>query len=153
MHALSRPVLDPTATTTVAPRGASNQAVGTCDLLAFFTDTTRFPQLTAYGVAFIAIVLQHVNTSGRRSIKFEAYPSHGRIAALARISKPTSRKWARYFEDSGWLLIRRRRRGQRNGSNIYDVTPAVNEICAVRCHNGKSPAELPSVGGGEGYGK
>lgn len=117
--------------------------VGTCDLLAFYTDVVRFPALNSHGVAFIAALLRHVNTSGRGSIKFQAYPSHGTIAALARISKPTSRKWARYFADSGWLVVRRRRSGRRNGSNIYDVTPAVEEIRNARQHSqSKAPVRL-----------
>ena len=103
-------------------------AVGTCDLLRFYTDRKRFSNLDVYGVAVIAALLMHVNTSGRGAPTYHARPSQQTLASYARVTEPTVRKWIKYFSKKGFLVVRKRRAGKRNAPNEYDVTPAAKWI-------------------------
>jgi len=110
----------------VAPKRSSS--VGTGELLQFYTNRERFPDLESHGVAFIAALLSFINTSGRNNRKYTAFPSLETLAKVSRLTVPTLRKWAKYYKSSGWLIIHKRRNGRRAASNEYDMTPAVCEI-------------------------
>ena len=107
---------------------AKQPTVGTCELLRFFSDRRRFPELTARGFAVISALLMYVNTTGRGFTRYRAYPTQRTLARDSRLSEPTVRKWLRYFRDLGWLRIERRRDGNRNMSNCYDVGVAAMAI-------------------------
>lgn len=105
-----------------------SRIVGTGELLRFFLDRERFPTLEASGVAFMAALLLYVSTSGRNGRMYTAWPSLETLALTSRLTVPTVRKWARFYEASGWLIVRKRRNGRRAAPNEYDLTPAAQAI-------------------------
>lgn len=105
-----------------------SSTVGTGELLQFYMNRERFPELESSGVAFIAALISFINTSGRNHRKYTAFPSLITLAFVSRLTVPTLRKWAKYYESKGWLIIRKRRNGRRAASNEYDMAPAVCEI-------------------------
>lgn len=119
---------------------------GTCEFLRFFSD--RVPKLDACGFAVLAALLMHVNTGSRRRAElYQAHPSHRTLAKVARVSEPTVRKALKRLEQSGWIRVTKRRAGRFNDSNLYDFTPAAEQIIVDRQ---RKRAPLKSTEGGNG---
>jgi hypothetical protein len=109
-------------------RHMRRRTVGTGELLQFYTCPERFPGLGAHGVAFIAALLRFIRTSKSAGNQYRAHPSLNTLAAISRLSQPTLRHWIRYYSKSGWLVVRKRRKGKFWDSSEYDMTPAVEAI-------------------------